>query len=250
MDDAQPPNAAEFVKNFMNSPLIPQPFVNAALAEKLAVIVDTLLADNAKFNLTAITDPDEIASKHILDSLICANAVREKLDSPGKTLLDVGSGAGFPSLPIAAALPELSVTALDSTSKKCVHMNSSAAEAGISNFVAVTARAEILARNSDYREHYDFVTARAVANLPVLSELCLPFVKPGGYFIAMKGASCRDEAAAASNAIRILGGEIEDFREYRVPGDENPRYLLLIRKNSATPAGYPRHYAQIAKKPL
>ncbi|MGM9652353.1 MAG: 16S rRNA (guanine(527)-N(7))-methyltransferase RsmG [Eubacteriales bacterium] len=255
--DGEPPKEADeepfagsFARMYLELPELPDEFRTPELAAQMASLAETLLSDNQKFNLTAITEPREVLVKHILDSLLCARLIAGVLTPQDTTLLDVGSGAGFPALPIAAAIPQLAVAAIDSTARKCVHMNDSAAEAEIPNFAALAARAEILALNQDYREKYDFVTARAVANLPVLSELCLPFVRPGGLFIAMKGKSAPEEERAAAHAIASLGGKIEEERRYFVPGDESPRYFLLIRKISPTPAAYPRHFAQISKKPL
>ena len=226
---------------------VPAVYRTEEIARKMGTIAEMLLIDNAKFNLTAITDEAEIFHKHILDSVLCAAAIPAVEDG---SLLDVGSGAGFPSLPVAAARPDLRVTAMDATAKKCMHMNDTAAAAMISNFVAMSGRAEDFSKTALYREHFDFVTARAVARLPILLELCLPFVKVGGCFIAMKGKSVPDELADSRKCLQKLGGKVENSLEYFVPGDENPRYLLTIRKISPTPAAYPRQYAQIAKKPL
>ncbi len=254
--DAAPPQENNFITRFLTSPLVPEPFRDEEIAESLQLVVRQLIEDNTKFNLTAITDPDDIFEKHIVDSLLCAEAIRPEYLSrtepgePALRLLDVGSGAGFPALPIAAALPLLSVTAIDSTAKKCRHMNDTASAASISNFIALPARAENLAKNSDYREQYHFVTARAVARLPILCELCLPFVAPGGLFVAMKGQSGPKEAEEAEHALSVLGASIEEIHPYSILRDENPRYLLLIRKNTPTNAIYPRHFSQISKNPL
>ncbi len=244
------------MENFINSYLscgeIPAEFRTAELASACTEIAVQLLENNAKFNLTAITDPAEILHKHILDSLLAAEILSGKLPEgiPQPRLIDVGSGAGFPSLPIAAALPKMRVTALDATAKKCAHMRSAAARAHLANFSAVNGRAEDLGRMPAQREKYDFVTARAVANLPVLAELCLPLCRVGGIFLAMKGKSARDEISAASAGIDKLGGRVVDCKEYRVPGDENPRYMVLIQKVRPTPAAYPRQYGTISKNPL
>lgn len=234
-----------------SSPLFPPRFrEDADLPDRLSAIVGCLIETNKKFNLTAITDPDGIVAKHILDSLIAADAVAEAVGSDRARLLDVGSGAGFPGMPIAAACSRVSVTALDSTAKKCAYMNETAATAGIANFTALCGRAEEVARLKNQREFYDFVTARAVANLPVLCELCLPFVRVGGTFFALKGQNAPNEIADAASGIAKLGGKLENSTEYHIPGDEAPRYLLTIRKISSTPDLFPRHYSQISKKPL
>lgn len=228
---------------------IPVPFRREEIASALGVIAEQLLSDNARFNLTAITEPEEVFRRHLLDSLLCAEAIAA-LSPAGKRLLDVGSGAGFPALPIAAALPELAVLAMDSTEKKCRHMTQTAEAAGIRRFSALCGRAEDFGRNPTHRERYDFVTARAVARLPILSELCLPLLAPGGTFLAMKGKTAPEEMRDAQSALRLLGAECEGATEYRIPGDENARYLVRIRKVRPTPEAYPRHYSQIAKKPL
>lgn len=244
-----------FAAQYLADPAIPPEYRLRVLADRCAVITEKLLEDNEKFNLTAITDPTDVLYRHILDSLLCARTVANWADSAGCTrprLIDVGSGAGFPSLPIAAAEDRVRVLALDATAKKCRHMADSADAAGLLNYASISGRAEELAQDPLHRESFDVATARAVANLPVLAELCLPFVKPGGCFIAMKGASAPEELAAAQSAIDRLGGDADaiEMREYTVPGDPNPRFFLIIPKKSPTPAEYPRQYAQIKKNPL
>ena len=235
----------------LRHPCLPARFSgNDALFDRLSAVAECLIEANRKFNLTAITDPDEIVSKHIVDSLIAADLVAEAAEDRPSSLIDIGSGAGFPSLPIAAALPHLNVTALDSTAKKCTYMNETAKSASIPHFRAISGRAEDLAVQKTHRDAYDFATARAVANLPVLLELCLPFVKVGGIFFALKGKNAPEEIKASENALSKLGAKLEKTDEYRIPGDDSPRYLLTIRKISPTPAGFPRHYSQISKKPL
>lgn len=241
----------EIIGKVKSHPCLPALFsADDTLHRRLAVIVRCLIETNAKFNLTAITDPDEIVAKHIMDSLLAAEAVSALAGGAPARLIDIGSGAGFPSLPIAAALSHFSVTALDSTAKKCAYMNETAKTAEILNFTAVAGRAEELSRTPAMRDAFDFATARAVANLPVLCELCLPFVKVGGVFLAMKGANAPREMDDAASAIAKLGAKLENTAEYHIPGDDAPRYLLTIRKLSPTPALYPRHYSQMAKKPL
>ena len=200
---------------------------------------------NERYNLTTILEDRDIFYKHFLDS-----SVGEPLFSEGVRVLEVGSGAGFPSLPIAAALPELSVTALDATQKKCDHMNETAAAVGLRNFRAVSGRAEDYGQNEGFRHSFDAVTARAVANLPVLAELCLPLLKTGGYFLALKGSTAPAEWEQSASGIAKLGGEFRDMLPYTVPGDPNPRYFLIIQKKSPTPPKYPRHFSQIKKNPL
>ena len=213
--------------------------------EKLYTVVSRLEECGKKFNLTAITEPDEVMKKHLLDCLFMAKTV-EKLNA--KTLIDIGSGAGFPSLPVSSALKDLSVTALDSTQKKVDYMNETAAIAGIGNFHAVGSRAEEFV--STCRETYDIACARAVASLPVLCELCIPYVKVGGYFVAMKGSAAEDEMREAARGVAKLGCDNGTLIPYSIPFAEDKRFLIIYRKNSPTPEQYPRNFSQISKKPL
>ena len=238
-----------FTDRCLQDPLVPALFRRPETAEALGIIAEKLLADNEKFNLTAITDPEEIFCKHLLDSLLCAEKIAG-CSPAGKRLLDVGSGAGFPALPIAAALPELAVLAVDSTAKKCTHMNETAEAAGIRRFSALSGRAEAFGHDPIHRERYDFLTARAVARLPILLELCLPLLAEGGVFFAMKGKTAPEEVRDSAAALRTLGGVCEAMEEYRIPGDEGARYIVRIRKTGIVPPAYPRHYSQISKKPL
>lgn len=214
--------------------------------DKLRIICERLDECSKKFNLTAITDPDDVMKKHIADCLFFADAVKQL---GVKSLIDVGSGAGFPSLPTAAVLPQLSVCALDSTAKKTVYMSDTASIAGIDNFSSVAARAEEAGRG-ELRESFDAAGARAVARLSVLMELCTPFVKVGGYFVAMKGAAAMEEADEARHAASVLGCKLIDCRQYIIPGLDDKRFLLIYQKNSAAKSEYPRNFSQITKKPL
>ena len=242
---------ADFARDYLTCTQIPAQFRTDILASRSAAIAEKLLENNEKFNLTAITDPAEVLYKHILDSLLGAEMLASLLEGRiSPRMIDVGSGAGFPSLPIAAALPELSVTALDATQKKCDHMTETAAAVGLRNFRAVSGRAEDYGQNEGFRHSFDAVTARAVANLPVLAELCLPLLKSGGYFLALKGSTAPAEWEQSASGIAKLGGEFRDMLPYTVPGDPNPRYFLIIQKKSPTPPKYPRHFSQIKKNPL
>jgi len=222
--------------------------LTAPARDKLYTVCEELRDKSKKFNLTAITEPEEVLKKHIIDCVFAAKTVGE-LSGKGATLLDVGSGAGFPSLPIAATLPDVLVTAMDATAKKCVYMNETAALAGIENFKAVNARAEEAAR-SGMGESFDIVSARAVARLNVLMELCIPFLKVGGYFVAMKGAAAEEEMREAESAAKKLSAELVEMRQYTLPELTDARFLLIYRKKSKTPAAYPRNFSQISKRPL
>ncbi len=216
--------------------------------KKLYTICEQLDLKSKQFNLTAITEPEEVLRKHIIDCLFAAKTVDEFAKN-GSKLLDVGSGAGFPSLPIAAVLPHVFINAMDATAKKCVYMNDTAALAGIENFKAFNARAEEAARG-EMGAAYDVVTARAVARLNVLLELCIPFLKVGGYFVSMKGAAADEEIDEAKSAAKKLGCTFVEKRQYTLPDLSDARFLLIYRKDSKTPEQYPRNFSQISKKPL
>ena len=215
------------------------------LAPKMASICDAL--DAAQINVTAIRDGDGVLQKHIIDSLYAAREIIDLAPAPGARLCDVGSGGGFPALPIAAALPGISVTAVDSTAKKCRYIEETAHSAGLSNVSTRCARVE---EASDLFATFDFVTARAVAALPVLVELCAPLLKVGGYFLAMKGEKADVEIADAARAAKILGLELVRRAEYSLPSGGDHRTIAVYRKVAPTPKGYPREYRLIAKKPL
>ncbi|MBR3203201.1 MAG: 16S rRNA (guanine(527)-N(7))-methyltransferase RsmG [Solobacterium sp.] len=197
---------------------------------------------NAKFNLTAIDDPEEVYEKHILDCLIPLG-----YETITGTVADVGSGAGFPGLVWALALPACSITLIEPTAKRCRYLEEAVKELGLTNVTVVNQRAEEVVSSS--RESFDVVTARAVANLPVLSELCVPLVKPGGFFCALKGAQGKEEAKLAEFALNRLGCSKPKIVETALPcGDE--RTIIHADKLRSTPKQYPRNYAQIKHKPL
>lgn len=212
------------------------------LFSKLAYL---LVEQNKTMNLTAITDPDGIAVKHFADSISALSAY----DFPqGAKVLDVGTGAGFPSIPLLIARPDLNMTMIDSTAKKLKYVASTVEELGLVAEVLHT-RAEEAGQNKEYRESFDIVCSRAVAALNVLCEYCLPFVKVGGVFLAMKGAKAQEEIADAKNAIKTLGGQIVDEKSFTL-SDGGERTIVVIKKISHVPPKYPRVSAQIAKKPL
>lgn len=207
-----------------------------------------LAAENEKYNLTALSTPGDMILRHFAD---CA-ALIPHLPETGKAL-DVGCGAGFPSLVLAILCPTLSVTALDATEKKVRFVAGCADEFGIANLQTLIGRAETLAASVPFREAFDLVTARAVARLPVLSELCLPFVSVGGTFLAMKGPLAERESEEAKRAIPMLGGRIAGIfsRALRDGNGEPLRHAAVkIDKIRPTPSEYPRAYARILKKPL
>jgi len=202
---------------------------------------------NTRFNLTAIRDPHEIHIKHFLDSLTCWMALRE---SPGDRLIDVGTGAGFPGIPIKIVYPKMQLTLVESVGKKadfCRHVVNILDLHGVE---VVQERAEVLGQNPSYREQYDWAVARAVAILPVLAEYLLPLVRVGGSMLAMKGESGPVEAHSAERALRVLGGHLRQLMPVTLPGVAEERYLVMIDKVAATPDGYPRKVGVPAKHPL
>ena len=216
------------------------------LGEKLEIYARFLKEWNDKINLTAITDDEGIAIKHFLDCLLVSKAAQFK---SGDKVIDVGTGAGFPGLVIAAAFPEVQVTLLDSTGKKLKAVENIRQEMGVQNAEVVHMRAEDAGKKPEFREKYDFATARAVAELRVLLEYTLPFVKVGGKFLSLKGASAVDEIDGAKASLKTLGGKIEGINEFILPGGDK-RAIINVKKISHIPPKFPRVSAQIAKKPL
>lgn len=217
--------------------------LDPAAADKLARYAELLLEKNKVMNLTAITVPHDVATLHLLD---CA-ALAAQLDLSGKRVIDVGTGAGFPGMVLAILRPDLQITLLDSLQKRIGFLEQTAARLGLANVRCIHARAEDGAQDSELREQFDMATARAVAAMPVLTEYCLPFVKNGGIFAAMKGPS--ETAAQAENAAKLLGGAVVGEEQYTLPtaGD---RRIIRIEKVSATPKKYPRRSDKIKKQPL
>lgn len=215
-------------------------------AQQLAQYGAMLLEKNQVMNLTAITEPDKVAQLHMLD---CA-ALLTCADFEDKTLIDVGTGAGFPGLPLKILVPSLQVTLLDSLNKRVDWLNEVAQSLSLSNLSAIHARAEEQALVKGYRDAFDFATARAVAELRLLCELCLPYVKVGGCFLAMKSTDSRQELDDAQHCIKLLGGRVEEIVDYTIPQTEIVHRVIKIRKVAPTLKGYPRRWAKIQKQPL
>ena len=217
------------------------------VSEKFLALTERMLEENEKYNLTAITDIDKIILNHYAD---CA-ALAVKLPK-GARVADIGCGAGFPTLPVAILRPDVKIFAVDSTAKRIAYVSETARLLGLENVEAAAMRAEDGGKNPLYREKFDVVTARAVAEMRVLSELCLPYAKIGGEFIAMKGKNAEFELAGAKKAVSLLGGRDVTVSEIRLKGngEELTHPLIVIKKKEKTPANYPRPYAQISKKPL
>lgn len=226
--------------------------VDATAAERFNRYAQLLVEWNERMNLTAITDPADIVLKHFADSLTVIPVLPKK---QGISLIDVGTGAGFPGIPLAIVRGDIRLTLLDSLNKRLTFLQQVCTELGI-HAQLIHARAEEAGRKPELRETFDMVTARAVAALPVLAEYCVPFLKKGGRFIAMKGPDSDAELEQAKHAVEMLGGTVSEVQNLILPitprSDvaEHERRLFLIDKTSSTPARFPRPSAKISKEPL
>ena len=205
---------------------------------------ELLLEKNKVMNLTAITEPADVASLHFLDSA----ALLALADLKGKAVVDVGTGAGFPGMPLKILEPSIHMTLLDSLGKRITFLQEVCDDLGLTDVQCVHARAEEFA--AEHRQSFDFAVSRAVANLSMLCELCLPLVKPGGYFLSMKSVESDEELEAAKRAIQTLGGRVERTADYRIPGTDVTHRIIFIKKMVETPKKYPRPFAKIKKNPL
>ena len=206
---------------------------------------ELLVETNKVMNLTAITEPEEVAVKHMVDSLLAYENGMQ-----GKTLVDVGTGAGFPGVPLKIYCPSLKVTLVDSLGKRLRFLEQVIDELGLKGIRCEHLRAEDAGRSKKHREQYDYVTARAVARLSVLSEYCLPLAKKGGQFIALKGSRFAEEIEEGEAAVKILGGKIISAEPVKLPGLDDGRAIIKIAKIKATPAQYPRKAGTPEKQPL
>lgn len=208
---------------------------------------EMLIETNKVMNLTAITEFTEVVEKHFVDSVI---APEEMFHVEHLSFIDVGTGAGFPGVPLKIVYPHLKVTLLDSLNKRIGFLEEVCRELGLQDVELVHGRAEDFAKNKAYREQYDLCVARAVANLTTLSEYCLPFIRKGGYFVAYKSGNYEEELESAKNGIKILGGKVERISEFTLPGTDMKRSSIIIRKALNTPGKYPRKAGTPAKDPL
>ena len=215
-------------------------------ADQLAEYGRLLLEKNQVMNLTAIREPEGVARLHMLDCAALVNCAQFE----GKTLIDVGTGAGFPGLPLKILVPSLEVTLLDSLNKRVDWLNEVAGQLGLAGVSAIHARAEEQAQVKGFRDGFDFATARAVADLRLLAELCLPFVKVGGWFLSMKSVESDQELEQAAHAIKLLGGRVRETVDYAIPGSDVTHREVVIEKVAPTLKGYPRRWAKIQKEPL
>lgn len=218
--------------------------IDGQFKEKFSVLKETLIVYNNMYNLTAITDDKGVFYKHFLDSI-----AGESLFLGGAKVLDVGSGGGFPAIPLKIIRDDLDFTLMEATGKKCNYLNAVVDKLRLNCVQVINARAETAAREENLREKFDAVSARAVARLNTLCEYCLPFVRVGGRFIAYKG-DAEEEISEAAKAIKILGGELEKVIYYELPEDSGKRTLICIKKVCATPQKYPRGNGKERKSPL
>lgn len=220
--------------------------LDAERLEKLNIYGNLLLEWNEKMNLTAITEPNEVVFKHFLDCLLLLKSVELPENA---SIIDVGTGAGFPGMVLAIVRPDIKVTLLDSLNKRITFLNDVIEKTGITNVTAIHARAEEGSRQEKYREQFDFATARAVAPLNILSEYCLPYVKKGGTFVSLKGPAAESEIKAAGKAISLLGGGQAEAQSLTL-AHYGERTIIKIKKISQTSPKYPRNSGKISKQPL
>lgn len=216
-------------------------------SEQFGKYYQMLIEWNEKINLTAITEETEVAYKHFLD---CISVFESKVIESGDRIIDIGTGAGFPGIPMKIYDSSLKITLLDSLNKRINFLNEVTNCLGLRDVTTLHGRAEDYGTNKDHREKYDICVSRAVANLATLSELCLPFVKVGGYFIAMKGPKADEELEAAKKAIGLLGGKVEKVINYDISDKDFDHNIILIKKISATSTKYPRKAPKPSKEPL
>lgn len=221
--------------------------IDDTMANKFLTFKDLLIEWNKKINLTGITDEKEIMIKHFLDSLSCILSGVLRHDSK---IIDVGTGAGFPGVPLKIYYEDLKLTLLDSLNKRIKYLEEVCKEVGFNNYELIHGRAEDYGKNKDYREKYDIAVARAVADLAILSEYCLPFVKKNGYFIAQKGPDIENEVENSKKAIEILGGRVSDIVKVKLPNSDINHSLVIIEKVIETPKKYPRKPGTPSKKPI
>lgn len=215
---------------------------------QLETYYEMLVEKNKVMNLTAITEYDEVLKKHFLDSLALSQLVN--LNGKKVKLLDMGTGGGFPGIPLKILFPDLEITLMDSLNKRIVFLQEVISKLGLTGITAVHGRAEEAALQPEYREKYDFCVSRAVARLVSLTEFCLPFVKQGGFFVPYKSGEIEDELHEAEFAVRELGGKLKKTQKFQLPNSDIHRTLIQIEKIKQTPKKYPRAGGKPLKQPL
>ena len=219
--------------------------LNKTKADRFMSFMDMLIETNKSLNLTAITEPEDVITKHFLDSLTACQFIPE-----GASVIDVGCGAGFPGLPVKIAREDISLTLLDSLNKRLAFIESVLKANNITGARCVHARAEDGGRDKAHREKYDIALSRAVANMAVLCEYCLPYIKVGGLFLALKGPAAAEELKSAEKAIKTLGGEITQVAEVTVPFTDLLHKIVVVKKIKPCPGQYPRKAGTPSKKPI
>lgn len=223
--------------------------LTAEMEEQFLLYYNMLIEWNSFMNLTAITDFDEVLKKHFTDSVSLIRAIPD-LGEKKYRMIDIGTGAGFPGIPLKIVFPNISVVLLDSLNKRVNFLNEVIGKLQLTNITAIHGRAEDFAQNKEYRESFDLCVSRAVANLATLSEYCLPFVKKNGRFISYKSEKVSEEFEVSGKAISVLGGEYENQVTFELPDSDIYRNLFIIKKKSATPGKYPRKAGLPSKEPI
>ena len=224
--------------------------LNEEQIRKFSRYLELLVQWNQKINLTSLKTPQEIIIKHFLDSISCIKAINKYIDTEGISVIDVGAGAGFPGMPIKIICPSIRLFLLEARKKKTIFLEKVTEEMNFQQVKILKGRAETFGKGTDHREKYDIAISRAVARLNVLSEYCLPLVRVGGFFIAQKGRSCKEETEKSLKTVHVLGGELTGVENVRIPFINQERYLLVIKKIKDTPSKYPRKEGLPQKRPL
>jgi len=224
--------------------------LNKEQIKKFSQYLELLIQWNQKINLTSLKTPQEIIIKHFLDSISCIKVFDKYIDIEGISIIDVGTGAGFPGIPIKIACPSISLSLLEARKKKTIFLEKIVEEMNFQRVEILNGRAEAFGKCPDYREKYDIALSRAVALLSTLCEYCLPLIRVGGLFVAQKGRSYKEEIDKALKTVQLLGGELIGVENVRIPFINQERYLLVIKKIKDTPSKYPRKEGLPQKRPL